>query len=207
MVNDLVADAMMDALDIAIRQEPVDLAAMLAEVVDRQPRARRAQAPDDPPGVAAGALVELRPGPAARGGRQSRQQRHQVQPGRRQDRAVDERRPGVTVIRVKDEGAGLSQEDLGAPVRPLPAPVRQADRRRELDRARPLDRQAHRRAARRHGRRRERRAGPRLDLHDPAAGGVRKPCMSHAPSNHRGRRRGAGARDGRRLSASCTAST
>ncbi len=33
MVNDLVADAMMDALDITIRQEPVDLAAMLAEVV------------------------------------------------------------------------------------------------------------------------------------------------------------------------------
>jgi signal transduction histidine kinase/DNA-binding NarL/FixJ family response regulator len=33
MVNDLIADAMMGALDISIRPEPVDLAAMLAEVV------------------------------------------------------------------------------------------------------------------------------------------------------------------------------
>ena len=33
MVNDLISDAMMDALDIAIRNEPIDLAAMLAEIV------------------------------------------------------------------------------------------------------------------------------------------------------------------------------
>lgn len=33
MVNALISDAMMDALDIAIRHEPVDLAAMLAEIV------------------------------------------------------------------------------------------------------------------------------------------------------------------------------
>jgi signal transduction histidine kinase/CheY-like chemotaxis protein len=33
MVNDLISDAMMDALDIAVRNEPVDLAALLAEVV------------------------------------------------------------------------------------------------------------------------------------------------------------------------------
>jgi signal transduction histidine kinase/DNA-binding NarL/FixJ family response regulator len=32
MVNDLISDAMMDALDIAIRREPVDLAALLAEI-------------------------------------------------------------------------------------------------------------------------------------------------------------------------------
>jgi signal transduction histidine kinase len=34
MVNDLVADAMMDALDISIRQERVDLAAVLADVAE-----------------------------------------------------------------------------------------------------------------------------------------------------------------------------
>ena len=61
----------------------------------RQPGARRAQAPGDSPGVAAGALGELRSGPPARGGRQSAEQRHQIQPDRRQDRAVDERRQGV----------------------------------------------------------------------------------------------------------------
>jgi len=33
MVNDLISDAMMDALDIAIRHEPVDLAAMLSDIV------------------------------------------------------------------------------------------------------------------------------------------------------------------------------
>src|SRR5262245_5029301 len=33
MVNDLISDAMMDALDIAIRNEPIDLAAMLGEIV------------------------------------------------------------------------------------------------------------------------------------------------------------------------------
>jgi signal transduction histidine kinase len=40
MVNDLISDAMMDALDIAIRNETVDLAAMLADIV----LANRAQA-------------------------------------------------------------------------------------------------------------------------------------------------------------------
>ena len=33
MVNDLISDAMMDALDIAIKREPADLAAMLGEIV------------------------------------------------------------------------------------------------------------------------------------------------------------------------------
>ena len=33
MVNELISDAMMDTLDIAIRHEPIDLVAMLAEIV------------------------------------------------------------------------------------------------------------------------------------------------------------------------------
>ena len=34
MVDDLIADAMADALDITIRREPVDLAALVAEVAE-----------------------------------------------------------------------------------------------------------------------------------------------------------------------------
>ena len=83
MVDDLIADAMMDALDIAIRQRAGRSRGLLADVVAVEPRAGRAQAPDDQSRVAAGTLVELRSGPAAGGRRQSREQRHQVQPGRR----------------------------------------------------------------------------------------------------------------------------
>ncbi len=46
MVDDLISDAMADALDITIRREPIDLAALVQEVVERQPAARRAQAAD-----------------------------------------------------------------------------------------------------------------------------------------------------------------
>ncbi len=113
MVNDLISDAMMDALDIAIRSEPIDLAAMLGEIVTVEPRAGREEEPDHPSRVAAAPDVELRSRPAARGGRQSGQQRHQVQPDRRQHRAVDERRrrwrPSSAC---KDEGPGLSQDDM-----------------------------------------------------------------------------------------------
>ena len=49
MVNDLIADAMMDALDIAIRREPVDLAAVLAR--SSPPTARSPnEEPDHPAG-------------------------------------------------------------------------------------------------------------------------------------------------------------
>src|SRR5262249_4729586 len=34
LVNDLISDAMMDALDIAIRREPIDLALMLGEILN-----------------------------------------------------------------------------------------------------------------------------------------------------------------------------
>ncbi len=95
MVNDLVSDAMMDALDITIRQEPVDIAAMLADVVTanralaerkRQaihlvsPPVRWATCDPDRLREAVDNLLE---------------QRHQIQPDRRQDRAVDERRQGI----------------------------------------------------------------------------------------------------------------
>jgi signal transduction histidine kinase/CheY-like chemotaxis protein len=113
MVNDLVTDAMMDALDISLRQEHVDIAAMLTEVV-----------------TANRALAERK-----------RQTLHLVTPPVRwatcdPDRlreavdnllsnAIKYSPPGgkiellmsgdkeATVILVRDEGAGLSEEDLG----------------------------------------------------------------------------------------------
>lgn len=112
MVNDLISDAMMDTLDIAIRHEPIDLAAMLAEIV-----------------VSNRALAERK-----------RQTIHLVSPPHqiwncdpdRLREAVDnlvsnaiKYTPvggqmeltmsvdgGGIVISVKDEGAGLSQDDM-----------------------------------------------------------------------------------------------
>ena len=113
MVNDLVADAMMDALDISIRQEPVDLAAVLADVVtanralaERKRQTIQLVAPPvhwsncDPDRLreAVDNLLSnaIKYSPA--GGRIELQMRNEQE---------------GTLIVVKDEGAGLSQEDLG----------------------------------------------------------------------------------------------
>jgi signal transduction histidine kinase len=113
MVNDLVADAMMDALDITIRQEPVDIAAMLAEVVtankalaDRKRQAIHLVTPPvrwtscDPDRLreAVDNLLSNAIKYSPTGG------------------SIELSMSGdneFTVILVKDEGAGLSQEDLG----------------------------------------------------------------------------------------------
>ena len=88
MVDDLVADAMADALDITIRREPVDLAGLVQEVAEanRPLAARKEQTitvvrPARPHG-------DVRCRPHARGDRQPRQQRHQVQPDRRRHRPL-----------------------------------------------------------------------------------------------------------------------
>jgi signal transduction histidine kinase len=113
MVNDLVADAMMDALDISIRQEPVDLAAVLADVVtaNRALAERKRQTiqlvtppvhwsncdPDRLREAVDNLLSNaIKYSPA--GGRIELQMRNEQE---------------GTLIVVKDEGAGLSQEDLG----------------------------------------------------------------------------------------------
>ena len=147
MVNDLISDAMMDAHNIAIRREQVDLVAMLGEIVSSNR-----------------ALAEKK--------RQTIQlvaPAHQIwscDPDRLRE-AVDnlvsnaikyspisghiELTMRLTdehiLIRVADEGAGPRRGGHIAPVRPLSAALGAADRRRELDRARPFHRQAHRRAA------------------------------------------------------------
>ena len=74
-----------------------------------------------------------------------------------------------TMIRIADEGAGPVAGRSRAAVRPLPAAVRQAHRRRKLDRPRPVDRQAHHRHAWRQGDRRQRRPRPGIDLHHHVA--------------------------------------
>ena len=85
MVDHLISDAMADAFDITIRREPVDVAALVSEVADANlPSAVNKQQTIS--GVGAAEFrhhVRRRPDP--RGDRQSRQQRHQILPDRRQD--------------------------------------------------------------------------------------------------------------------------
>jgi len=112
MVNDLISDAMMNALDIAIRREPIDLATMLSEIV----ASHRALAEKK------NQTIYLASPP------------HQIwscDPDRLREaienlmsNAIKYSPPGGTielsmvvdregaVIRVKDQGAGLSQDDL-----------------------------------------------------------------------------------------------
>ena len=182
--NDLIADAMIDALDIAIRREPVDLAALLAEVVGREPRARReARSRRSRSSRARSRLVSCDPDRLreAIDNLVSNAIKYSPIGGTIDVDGVDGKRRRV--IGVKDEGAGPLAGGHVAAVRPLPAPLRQADRRRELDRARPLDRQAHRRAAWRPRDRRKRGPRPRRHLHDRACrcGGARthEPVAAH----------------------------
>ena len=87
MVDHLISDAMADAFDITIRREPVDIAALVSEVADANQPLGRQQAADHHGVGAAEFRHHVRHRPDARGDRQSRQQRHQIQSDRRQDRA------------------------------------------------------------------------------------------------------------------------
>jgi len=93
MVDHLISDAMADAFDITIRREPVGGRR-------RQPAFGGQQAADTERVGAAEFRHPVRRRPDPRGDRQSRQQRHQIFADRR-------------LIRIADEGAGLSPEDLG----------------------------------------------------------------------------------------------
>ena len=114
MVDHLISDAMADAFDITIRREAVDIAALVSEVAEaNRPLAVNKQQTISVSG-AAEHVDHVRRRPHARGDRQPRQQRHQIQPDRRQDRGRS--RPAtrtISLIRVTDQGAGLSPEDLG----------------------------------------------------------------------------------------------
>ena len=114
MVDHLISDAMADAFDITIRREPVDVAALVSEVADanlpsavnKQQTITRVRAAEF--------RHHVRRRPDARGDRQSRQQRHQIfSRSAARSRWSSPMRGSNTVIRIADEGAGLSPEDLG----------------------------------------------------------------------------------------------
>ena len=136
MVDHLISDAMADAFDITIRREPVDIAALGQRGRRRQPAAGRQQAADHHGVGAAEFRHHVRRRPDARGDRQSHQQRHQIQPDRRQDRGAGQPRAGQHHHPRHRRGRRPVAGGSRTAVRPLPAAVRQTDRRRKLDRAR-----------------------------------------------------------------------
>ena len=165
MVDHLISDAMADAFDITIRREPVDVAALVAEVADaNQPLAVNKQqtiAVSAPPNFvtmcdadrireAIDNLVSNAIKYSPIGGKITVAVTHEGH---------------NTVIRIGDEGAGLSPGRPRPAVRPVPAALGQAYRRRKLDRPGSLDRQAHHRHAWRPCDRGERRARTGIDVY------------------------------------------
>ncbi len=112
MVNDLVTDAMMDAHDIAIRREPTDLAAMLSDIVtaNRGLAERKKQTIDlhSPPFH----LTNCDPDRLreAVDNRLSNAIKYSPLGGHIELSMTAE--DGSTIIRVKDRGPGLSEDDL-----------------------------------------------------------------------------------------------
>jgi signal transduction histidine kinase/CheY-like chemotaxis protein len=113
MVNDLVADAMMDALDISIRQEPVDIAAILADVVtaNRALAERKRQAINLVSPPVRWATCDPDRLREAVDNLLSNAIKYSPSGGKIELSMSGDKE--VTIILVKDEGAGLSQEDLG----------------------------------------------------------------------------------------------
>ena len=165
MVDHLISDAMADAFDITIRREPVDVAALVAEVTDANlPSAVNKQqtiSVSAPPNIvtmcdadrireAIDNLVSNAIKYSPIGGKITVAVTHE---GRRH--RDPHRRRGRRPF------AGGSRPA----VRPLPAAVGQADRRRKLDRPRPVDRQTHHRHAWRPCDRRQRRPRTGIDVY------------------------------------------
>ena len=170
MVDHLISDAMADAFDITIRREPVDVAALVAEVTDANlPSAVNKQQTINvsaPPNFvtmcdadrireAIDNLVSNAIKYSPIGGKITVGVTHEGD---------------NTVVRITDEGAGPVAGRPRPAVRPLPAAVGQADRRRKLDRPRPVDRQTHHRHAWRPCDRRQPRPRTGIDVYGYTAG-------------------------------------
>ena len=113
MVDHLISDAMADAFDITIRREPVDIAALVSEVADaNQPLA--AQQAADHHGIGAANIVTMCDTDRIREAIDnlvSNAIKYSPIGGKISVLVTHE--DDNTVIRVADEGAGLSPEDLG----------------------------------------------------------------------------------------------
>jgi signal transduction histidine kinase/CheY-like chemotaxis protein len=113
LVDRLIADAMTDALDISVRREPNDLALLLRQVVDaNRPMAERKQQTiqvDAPPSLTArfdpDRLEEAVDNLVSNAIKYSPIGERIAVSGRVED--------GEVVIRVRDNGPGLSSEDVG----------------------------------------------------------------------------------------------
>jgi len=151
IINSLISDAMADAHDITIKREPVDLVALLRELVEaNQPlAARKDQTIVLSAPATLGSLCDSDRMREAIDNLLSNAIKYSPIGGHIEV-GVDHR-GDRTVIRVTDEGPGLSPEDtarLFGRFQRLSA----SDRRGNLDRTRPVHREADRRPARRHRR-------------------------------------------------------
>ena len=86
MVEDLIADARADAVDISVRSYQLDLGVLVPEVAENNRKLASGKDQELEVAVEPGLRCRGRHGAAARGGRQSDQQRRQIQPPRRPDR-------------------------------------------------------------------------------------------------------------------------
>jgi signal transduction histidine kinase len=113
MVDHLISDAMADAFDITIRREPVDLAALVSEVADaNQPSAANKQqaiAVSAPPNIVT--MCDADRMREAIDNLMSNAIKYSPIGGKIS--VVVSHEKNNTVIRIADEGAGLSPEDLG----------------------------------------------------------------------------------------------
>ena len=114
MVDHLISDAMADAFDITIRREPVDVAALVSEVADSNLPLGRQQAADHHacPRRRISSPCATPTGSARRSTTSSATPSNTRRSAARSRWRVTHEGDN-TVIRIADEGAGLSPEDLG----------------------------------------------------------------------------------------------
>jgi signal transduction histidine kinase len=112
MVNNLISDAMTDALDITIRREPIDLAVLINEVVEanRPLAARKEQAISVSAASSHQTNCDIDRIREAIDNLLSNAIKYSPLGGRIEVSA--EHQGDKTLIRVKDHGAGLSPEDI-----------------------------------------------------------------------------------------------
>ena len=147
MVDSLIKDAMADASDIPVHRERTDLGALVREAVDaNRPLAeRKAQALtfEGPTGI----MIACDPERMREAVDNLVGNAVKYSPAGGQIAVTLERSRREARIRVQRQRPGAAAGRLSPSVRPVSAALCASDGRRELDRARPVHRQADRRAA------------------------------------------------------------